>query len=56
MLSGTARQKLNKPLTRFNGGIESEVSVRAGRGDAASHIYFSDLTHDYIRINAEYTT
>jgi glutamate N-acetyltransferase / amino-acid N-acetyltransferase len=35
---------------------EAELSVRLGRGDATAHVYFSDLTHDYIRINAEYTT
>jgi glutamate N-acetyltransferase/amino-acid N-acetyltransferase len=35
---------------------EAEVSIRLGRGEARAHVYFSDLTHDYIRINAEYTT
>jgi glutamate N-acetyltransferase / amino-acid N-acetyltransferase len=35
---------------------EAGLSVRLGRGDASTHVYFSDLTHDYIRINAEYTT
>jgi glutamate N-acetyltransferase / amino-acid N-acetyltransferase len=35
---------------------EAELSINLGRGDARAHIYFSDLTHDYIRINAEYTT
>ena len=35
---------------------EAELSIRLGRGDASGHVYFSDLTHDYIRINAEYTT
>jgi glutamate N-acetyltransferase/amino-acid N-acetyltransferase len=35
---------------------EVELSVELGRGEASSHVYFSDLTHDYIRINAEYTT
>jgi glutamate N-acetyltransferase/amino-acid N-acetyltransferase len=35
---------------------EAELSVDLGRGRASSHVYFSDLTHDYIRINAEYTT
>jgi glutamate N-acetyltransferase/amino-acid N-acetyltransferase len=35
---------------------EAELSVRLGRGDARAHVFFSDLTHDYIRINAEYTT
>jgi glutamate N-acetyltransferase/amino-acid N-acetyltransferase len=35
---------------------EVEVSIRLGRGEERAHVYFSDLTHDYIRINAEYTT
>jgi glutamate N-acetyltransferase/amino-acid N-acetyltransferase len=35
---------------------EAELSINLGRGRASAHVYFSDLTHDYIRINAEYTT
>jgi glutamate N-acetyltransferase/amino-acid N-acetyltransferase len=35
---------------------EVELSVALDRGDARAHIYFCDLTHDYVRINAEYTT
>lgn len=35
---------------------EAELSINLGRGKASAHVYFSDLTHDYIRINAEYTT
>jgi len=35
---------------------EAELSLRLDRGKAKSHIYFSDLTHEYIVINAEYTT
>ncbi len=35
---------------------EAELSINLGRGKAGSHVYFSDLTPDYIRINAEYTT
>ena len=35
---------------------EAEIAVTLGRGNASAHVYFSDLTHDYIRINAEYTT
>ncbi len=35
---------------------EAEISIRLGRGDGRAHVYFSDLTHDYVRINAEYTT
>lgn len=35
---------------------EVEIGVRLGRGDAAAHVYFSDLTPEYVRINSEYTT
>ncbi len=36
---------------------EAELSINLGRGEGSgAHVYFSDLTHDYIRINAEYTT
>jgi glutamate N-acetyltransferase/amino-acid N-acetyltransferase len=35
---------------------EAELSLRLGRGDAAAHVYFSDLTEDYVRLNSEYTT
>jgi glutamate N-acetyltransferase / amino-acid N-acetyltransferase len=35
---------------------EAELSIRLGRGNASAYVYFSDLTHDYVRINAEYTT
>ena len=35
---------------------EPELSVALGRGEGAAHLYFSDLTYDYVRINAEYTT
>ena len=37
-------------------GPEAELSINLGRGKSSAHVYFSDLTHDYIRINAEYTT
>jgi N-acetylglutamate synthase/N-acetylornithine aminotransferase len=35
---------------------EAEIGISLDRGDASAHVYFSDLTHEYIRINAEYTT
>jgi glutamate N-acetyltransferase / amino-acid N-acetyltransferase len=35
---------------------EAEIGIRLGRGDAAAHIWFCDLTHDYVSLNAEYTT
>jgi glutamate N-acetyltransferase / amino-acid N-acetyltransferase len=37
-------------------GREAELAVTLGRGDARAHVYFSDLGHKYVRINAEYTT
>jgi glutamate N-acetyltransferase/amino-acid N-acetyltransferase len=37
-------------------GPEAEIGVTLGRGKASAHVYFSDLTAEYIRINAEYTT
>jgi len=36
--------------------VEAELSLQLDRGEGRSHIYFSDLTHEYIVINAEYTT
>ena len=35
---------------------EAELSIDLGRGEEDAHIYFSDLTHDYVTLNAEYTT
>jgi glutamate N-acetyltransferase/amino-acid N-acetyltransferase len=39
-----------------SGEPEAEISVDLGRGVGSARVYFSDLTHEYIRINAEYTT
>jgi glutamate N-acetyltransferase/amino-acid N-acetyltransferase len=35
---------------------EAQISIRLGRGDAAAHMYFCDLTHDYVDLNASRTT
>ncbi len=35
---------------------EIDVRVVLNGGAAASTLYFSDLTHDYVTLNAEYTT
>jgi glutamate N-acetyltransferase/amino-acid N-acetyltransferase len=35
---------------------EAELRIELGRGEASAHVYFSDLTHDYVSLNAEYTT
>ena len=35
---------------------EAEIGLRLSRGDARAHVYFSDLGHEYVTLNAEYTT
>jgi glutamate N-acetyltransferase / amino-acid N-acetyltransferase len=35
---------------------EAEIAIDLGRGSASAHLYFSDLTCDYVRLNSEYTT
>ncbi|MGH2952173.1 MAG: bifunctional ornithine acetyltransferase/N-acetylglutamate synthase, partial [Solirubrobacterales bacterium] len=35
---------------------EAEIVVRLGRGRGAAHVYFSDLSEDYVRLNAHYRT
>jgi glutamate N-acetyltransferase/amino-acid N-acetyltransferase len=35
---------------------EAELSITLGRGDASAQVYFSDLTADYVSLNAEYRT
>ncbi len=37
-------------------GAEADIAIRLGRGDASAHVYFSDLTPDYVRLNSEYPT
>ena len=35
---------------------EAEIGLRLGRGTHSAHVWFSDLSYEYVRINAEYTT
>ena len=35
---------------------EAEIGLRLGRGEHRGHVWFSDLGHEYVRTNAEYTT
>jgi glutamate N-acetyltransferase/amino-acid N-acetyltransferase len=35
---------------------EAEIGLRLGRGEHRAHVWFSDLSYEYVRINAEYTT
>jgi glutamate N-acetyltransferase/amino-acid N-acetyltransferase len=37
-------------------GAEAEISIDLGRGTAAAHVYFSDLTPGYVELNSKYTT
>jgi glutamate N-acetyltransferase/amino-acid N-acetyltransferase len=37
-------------------GVEVELFLRLGRGNHSAHVWFSDLSYDYVRLNAEYTT
>ena len=31
-------------------------ALRLDRGEHSAHVWFSDLSYEYVRINAEYTT
>ncbi len=35
---------------------EAEIRANLGRGEGRAHVFFSDLTPDYVKLNAEYTT
>jgi glutamate N-acetyltransferase / amino-acid N-acetyltransferase len=37
-------------------GPEANIALRLSRGSARAHVYFSDLGHEYVTLNAEYTT
>lgn len=37
-------------------GEEAEIGLRLGRGGHRAHVWFSDLGHEYVKLNAEYTT
>jgi glutamate N-acetyltransferase / amino-acid N-acetyltransferase len=39
-----------------NESTEAQISIRLGRGEAAGHAYFCDLTPEYIRINSQSTS
>jgi glutamate N-acetyltransferase / amino-acid N-acetyltransferase len=35
---------------------EAEIGISLGRGEATAHVFFCDLTKEYVELNAEYTT
>jgi glutamate N-acetyltransferase/amino-acid N-acetyltransferase len=47
-----ARKRAEKALA----AEEVEIAVELGRGVASARLFSCDLTYDYVRINAEYTT
>jgi glutamate N-acetyltransferase / amino-acid N-acetyltransferase len=36
--------------------LEAQIGLRLDRGGEGAHVWFSDLSYEYVRINAEYTT
>ncbi len=36
--------------------LEANIGLRLSRGSARAHVYFADLGHEYVTLNAEYTT
>ncbi|MBS1846518.1 MAG: bifunctional glutamate N-acetyltransferase/amino-acid acetyltransferase ArgJ, partial [Actinobacteria bacterium] len=34
---------------------EANIALRLSRGDGRTHVYFADLGHEYVTLNAEYT-
>ncbi len=39
---------------RYSGNKEFTVSVGLGLGDGSATVYTSDLSHEYVSINADY--
>jgi N-acetylglutamate synthase/N-acetylornithine aminotransferase len=35
---------------------EAEIGLHLERGEGSAHVYFSDLTPDYVKLNSEYST
>lgn len=57
-LAGTANPAppADDALKRLMAEQEISVTINLHRGSAKNTMYFSDLTHDYVTLNAEYTT
>ncbi|MGI8462500.1 MAG: bifunctional ornithine acetyltransferase/N-acetylglutamate synthase [Solirubrobacterales bacterium] len=37
-------------------GPEAELRIELGRGESSAHVFFSDLTKEYVELNSKYTT
>ncbi len=53
---GVAAEYREQDGQRVMGRDEIVIRVLLGRGEASEQIWTSDLSHDYVRINAEYRT
>jgi len=54
--AGAAMHHDAAALARAVAGEEVEYTVALPGGDAEAEVFFSDLSHEYVRINAEYAT
>ena len=51
-VGGDAQTRARREMKK----VRFPIRVRLHQGRAAAHLYTSDLTYEYVRINAEYTT
>ena len=56
MGSGTAGAESIDATELGADGLEANIALRLSRGRARAHVYFADLGHEYVTLNAEYTT
>jgi glutamate N-acetyltransferase / amino-acid N-acetyltransferase len=54
--AGAAMAYDEQALARAIGGSEVELEIGLPGTGACSELYFSDLSHEYVRLNAQYTT
>ena len=55
-VAGVRRRVADGHRRRSSSGAVCRIDLELGLGDGAAGYLASDLTYDYVRINAEYTT
>lgn len=53
---GTMYHNRSGPVSRYMKRENIEILIQCGSGRGSFHIYMSDLTYDYVNLNAEYHT
>lgn len=53
---GTVYHDRPGPVSRYMKKENIEIGIQCGSGKGSFHIYMSDLTYDYVNLNAEYHT